>query len=179
MTTFILGSGCFWCIDAVFRQIKGVTLVESGYANGDDKRTPNYYRVASGHTGFAEVVRVTFDEAVIPSDVILDIFFLIHDPTTLNRQGADIGSQYRSCLFYSNEQQKQLFEAAIQRAQYIWDGPIVTEVEPLHSFYVAEDEHQDFFSKQPESGYCSIVIMPKIIKARAAYSQWFNKEDMS
>jgi peptide-methionine (S)-S-oxide reductase len=179
MTTFILGSGCFWCIDAVFRRIKGVTLVESGYANGDDERTPDYYRVASGHTGFAEVVRVTFDEAVIQAEIILDIFFLIHDPTTLNRQGADVGDQYRSCLLYSNEQQKQLFKAAVQRAQHIWDDPIVTEVKPLDNFYVAEDEHQDFFSKQPESGYCSIVIMPKIIKARAAYGQWFKKEDMS
>lgn len=179
MTTFVLGSGCFWCIDAVYRRIKGVTLVESGYANGNDERTPNYYRVASGHTGFAEVIRVTFDETVIPSDIILDIFFLVHDPTTLNRQGADVGSQYRSCLLYADEQQKQLFEAAILRAQHLWDDPIVTEVKPLDSFYVAEDEHQDFFSKQPESGYCSIVIMPKIIKARAAYSQWFNKEDLS
>ena len=179
MTTFVLGGGCFWCIDAVYRQIKGVASVESGYANGNDERAPNYYRVASGETGFAEVVRVTFDETTIPADIILDIFFLIHNPTTRNRQGADIGTQYRSCLLYSNDQQKQLFESATLRAQYIWEDPIVTEVRPLDSFYLAEDEHQDFFSKQPESGYCSIVIMPKIIKARTAYSQWFNREDLS
>lgn len=179
MTTFVLGGGCFWCIDAVFRRIEGVTLVESGYANGQDDRTPDYYRVASGRTGFAEVVRVTFDETLISADIILDIFFLIHDPTTLNRQGADVGTQYRSCLLYGDEQQKQIFEAAITRAQSIWDDAITTEIEPLDQWFTAEDEHQDFFSKQPSSGYCSIVIMPKIIKARAKYSQWFKKEDVS
>ncbi len=179
MTTFVIGGGCFWCIDAVFRRIEGVTLVESGYANGHDDRTPNYYRVASGHTGFAEVVRVTFDETIIPTDTVLDIFFLIHDPTTLNRQGADVGTQYRSCLLYSDEQQKQAFKAAVSRAEHLWDDPITTEIEPLSNWYIAEDEHQDFFSKQPESGYCSIVIMPKIIKARAAYNRWFKKEDTS
>lgn len=176
MTTFILGGGCFWCIDAVFRRIKGVTYVESGYSNGTDTRLPDYYRVASGRTGFVEVVRVTFDEAIIPAKVILDIFFLIHNPTTLNRQGADVGTQYRSCLLYSDDQQMAVFEAAIKRAAKIWDDPIVTEVLPLESFYSAEEEHQDFFTKQPESGYCSIVIMPKIVKARAAYSKWFKEE---
>lgn len=179
MTTFIIGGGCFWCIDAVFRRIKGVTLVESGYANGNDELEPNYYRVAAGRTGFAEVVRLTFDESTIPGDTILDIFFLIHDPTTLNRQGADVGTQYRSALLYSDENQKRSFEAAVKRAETVWDDPILTEISPLENFFVAEDEHQDFFSKQPESGYCSIVIMPKIIKARAAYSEWFDKEGMS
>ncbi|MFZ2835853.1 MAG: peptide-methionine (S)-S-oxide reductase MsrA [Candidatus Saccharimonadales bacterium] len=179
MTTFIIGGGCFWCIDAVFRRIKGVTLVESGYANGNDGLEPNYYRVAAGRTGFAEVVRLTFDESTIPGDTILDIFFLIHDPTTLNRQGADVGTQYRSALLYSDENQKRSFEAAVKRAETVWDDPILTEISPLENFFVAEDEHQDFFSKQPESGYCSIVIMPKIIKARAAYSEWFDKEGVS
>lgn len=176
MTTFILGGGCFWCIDAVFRRIKGVSHVESGYSNGTDTRPPDYYHVASGRTGYVEVVRVTFDEAIIPARVILDIFFLIHDPTTLNRQGADVGTQYRSCLLYSDDQQMALFETAIKRAANVWDDPIVTEVLPLESFYEAEDEHQDFFTKQPESGYCSIVIMPKIVKARAAYRKWFKEQ---
>lgn len=173
MTTFIIGGGCFWCIDAVFRRIKGVTMVESGYANGSDVRKPDYYRVASGKTGFAEVVRVTFDESTISSDTILDIFFLIHDPTTLNRQGADVGTQYRSTLLYNDKNQLDTFNLATERAEAIWDAPIVTEIAPLESFFIAEDEHQDFFSKQPDSGYCSIVIMPKIIKARTAYSEWF------
>lgn len=177
MTTFVIGGGCFWCIDAVFRRIRGVTTVESGYANGNSDQAPSYYRVASGQTGFVEVVRVTFDETIIPADTILDIFFLIHDPTTPNRQGADVGTQYRSSLLYANDSQKHAFEVAVLRAQAIWDNPIVTEIEPLESFFIGEEEHQDYFNKQPASGYCSIVIVPKIIKARAAYAEWFKKED--
>jgi peptide-methionine (S)-S-oxide reductase len=175
MNTYVLGGGCFWCIDAVYRRLKGVSSVESGYANGQDQPT-NYYRVASGKTDYAEVVKVTFDAAIIPPDVILDIFFLIHDPTTLNQQGADVGTQYRSCLLYTSEEQKQTFTAAVGRAQTHWDNPIVTEITQLNSYQVAELEHQDFFTKQPESGYCSIVIVPKIVKARRNYQQWF-KED--
>lgn len=175
MTEFVLGSGCFWCSDAVFRQLKGVTLVESGYAGGDG--TPDYYRVASGRTSYAEVVRVQFDETILPADALLDIFFLIHNPTTLNRQGADEGPQYRSTMMYQNNTQRELFTSARDRARQHWDDPIVTEIVPLTSFYRAEEEHQDYFNKQPASGYCSIVIMPKIIKARAAYTKWFKKED--
>lgn len=171
MTEFILGGGCFWCIDAVFRRLKGVSLVESGYAGGDG--TPDYYQVASGRTGHAEVVRVQFDEAVLPVDILLDIFFLIHNPTTLNRQGADVGTQYRSTMMHQNDTQRTVFEAARHRAQTHWDDPIVTEIVPLDTFYPAEDEHQDYFNKQPASGYCSVVIAPKLIKARAAYAEWF------
>jgi peptide-methionine (S)-S-oxide reductase len=171
MTEFILGGGCFWCIDAVFRQLKGVALVESGYAGGDG--TPDYYRVASGRTGHAEVVRVQFDETVLAADTLLDIFFLVHNPTTLNQQGADIGPQYRSTMMYQDEAQLALFTAARERAQQHWDDPIVTEIVPLDRYYAAEEEHQDFFNKQPASGYCSVVIAPKIIKARAAYAEWF------
>ena len=171
MTEFILGGGCFWCTDAVFRRLKGVSLVESGYAGGDE--TPDYYRVASGRTGHAEVVRVQFDETILPADTLLDIFFLIHNPTTLNRQGADVGPQYRSTMMYQNEAQLARFEAARDRAQQHWDDPIVTEIVPLKQFYPAEDEHQDYFNKQPASGYCSVVIAPKITKARAAYAEWF------
>jgi peptide-methionine (S)-S-oxide reductase len=171
MTEFVLGGGCFWCIDAVFRRLKGVTLVESGYAGGEG--IPDYYRVAGGRTGFAEVVRVQFDETILPADTLLDIFFLIHNPTTLNRQGADEGPQYRSTMMYRNELQRELFVAARDRAQQHWNDTIVTEITPLDHYYPAEEEHQDYFNKQPASGYCSIVIAPKLIKARAAYAEWF------
>lgn len=171
MTEFVLGGGCFWCTDAVFRHLRGVTLVESGYANGEG--VPDYYRVASGRTGYAEVVRVQFDEAILPPGTLLDIFFLIHDPTTLNRQGADTGTQYRSCMLYTDDDQRDTFEAARNRAQVHWGDSIVTEITPLDNYHPAEAEHQDYFNKQPASGYCSIVIVPKIIKARAAYAEWF------
>jgi peptide-methionine (S)-S-oxide reductase len=174
MTSYVLGGGCFWCLDAVYRGLKGVSEVESGYAGGNG--TPDYYHVATGNTGHAEVVRVTFDGAIIPSDVILDIFFLIHNPTTPNRQGADIGTQYRSVMLYDGEAQHQAFQAALERADELWEDPIVTEIIPLKQFFIAEDEHQDYFNKNPEAGYCSIVIAPKVTKARAAYKQWFKEK---
>lgn len=172
MQEFVLGGGCFWCIDAVFRGLKGVESVVSGYSGGSEPH-PNYYQVASGRTGHAEVVRVRFDQAIIPADTLLDIFFLIHDPTTRNQQGADIGPQYRSVMLPASNAQRKTFTAAIARVQQLWDDPIVTTIEPLDEFYPAEDEHQDYFNKQPASGYCSIVIHPKIVKARAAYREWF------
>lgn len=175
MTRFVLGGGCFWCLDAVYRQIKGVTKSECGYAGGDGM--PNYYKVATGTTGHAEVVRVTFDESIIPADTLLDIYFLMHNPTTLNRQGADIGTQYRSVMLYENNDQKTLFESACNRAQKIWDDPIVTEIAPLEKFYIAEDEHQNYFANNPDAGYCTIVIEPKISKVRSHYAQWFKKEE--
>lgn len=171
MTTYVLGGGCFWCIDAVFRRLKGVQTVESGYAGGGGE--PNYYSVASGTTGHAEVVRVTFDSSVIPEQTLLAIFFLIHNPTTLNRQGADEGTQYRSVMFYASDTQRKEFEEAVAVAQELWEEPIVTELAPLETFFTAEDEHQDYFNKNPTAGYCSIVIEPKIVKARAAFAQWF------
>lgn len=175
MTTYVLAGGCFWCLDGVYRRIKGVNDVTSGYSGGNGL-SPSYERVSSGQTEHAESVKVTFDETIIPIDVILDLFFLIHDPTTLNRQGADVGTQYRSAMFYTDDTQKNDFDAAIKRAQNNWPDPIVTQLVPLARFYCAEDEHQDYFNKNPDSGYCSIVITPKIIKARAAYSNWFQKE---
>lgn len=129
-----------------------------------------------GSTSHAEAVRITFDESVIPSDVILDIFFLIHDPTTLNRQGNDVGTQYRSAMFYADDTQKRVFEAARDRAQKHWDNPIVTEITDLVEFYLAEEYHQDYFNKNPGNGYCSIVVEPKIVKARSHYSQWFKAD---
>jgi peptide-methionine (S)-S-oxide reductase len=172
MTTYVIAGGCFWCLDAVYRRLKGVDTVVSGYAGGET-RGPSYEQVSTGLTGHAEVVQITFDESIIPGDVILDLFFLIHDPTTLNRQGNDIGTQYRSAMYYSDVTQKTAFEAAIKRAGSHWDDPIVTELEKLNMFYAAEDYHQDYFNKNPGNGYCSIVITPKIVKARAAYTKWF------
>ena len=172
MTTYVLGGGCFWCLDAVFRRIRGVTDVVSGYAGGSTN-SPTYYQVASGNTGHAEVVQVTFDEAVLPTETLLDIFFTLHDPTTLNRQGADEGTSYRSIMLYSDNDQQNEFNAAIQRAKTIWDDPIVTQVEKLETFYAAEPEHQDYFAHNPANGYCSVVIMPKISKVRASYQEYF------
>jgi len=172
MTTYVIAGGCFWCLDAIYRRLKGVERVVSGYTGGQILN-PTYYQVATGETGHDEAVQVTFDESIIPSDVILDLFFLIHDPTTLNRQGADIGTQYRSAMFYTDDTQHQAFQSAVERAKNHWGDQIVTEITPLETFYPAEDEHQDYFNKNPGNGYCSIVIEPKIIKARAAYSIWF------
>jgi peptide-methionine (S)-S-oxide reductase len=175
MTTYVLGGGCFWCLDAVFRQLRGVKKVESGYTGGT-VTSPNYYQVATGQTGHAEVVRVMFDESIIPAETILAIYFVIHDPTTLDRQGADVGTQYRSVMLYADERQKREFSLALKHAQTIWDNPIVTDLRPLETFYLAESEHQDYFRKNPDAGYCQIIIAPKVIKARRAYKQWF-KED--
>lgn len=175
MVTYTLAGGCFWCLDAVFRRLKGIESSVCGYVGGEAEDA-GYYAVASGKTGHAESVQVTFDETVIPAATILDIFFLIHNPTTLNRQGNDKGPQYRSAMFYSDEDQKTEFQAAIERAKMHWDDPIVTELTPLVKFYDAELEQQDYFNKNPSSGYCSIVIEPKIIKARSAYNDWFKDE---
>lgn len=174
MTTYVLAGGCFWCLDAVYRRLKGVESVVSGYVGGETD-DPTYYEVASGDTGHAEAVKITFNEAIIPAEDILDLFFLIHDPTTLNRQGNDVGTQYRSAMYYSDDSQKMAFESALERAKKHWDNPIVTEVTKLNTFWDAEDEHQDYFNKNPGNGYCSIVIVPKIVKARAAYTKWFKE----
>lgn len=174
MTTYVLAGGCFWCLDAIYRRLKGVETVYSGYAGGGT-RNPSYQQVSTGETGHAEAVQVTFDEAVIPGDIILDLFFLIHDPTTLNRQGADIGPQYRSAMFYKDDDQRRAFESAAMRAKAVWDDPVVTQIAALDTFYPAEDEHQDYFNKNPGNGYCTVVIAPKIVKARSAYADWFKE----
>lgn len=174
MTTYVLAGGCFWCLDAIYRRLKGVETVYSGYTGGN-KPDPTYPEVASGETGHAEAVQVTFDEKIIPADVILDLFFLIHDPTTLNRQGADVGTQYRSAMYYRDEEQRQAFQSAVVRAEDHWDEPIVTEISDLDAFYPAEEEHQDYFNKNPGNGYCTVVIAPKIVKARSAYTNWFKE----
>jgi peptide-methionine (S)-S-oxide reductase len=174
MTEFVLGGGCFWCLDAVFRRLKGVSATECGYSGGD-LPSPSYHQVATGLTGHIEVVKLHFDETIIPAETILDIFFLIHNPTTKDQQGADVGSQYRSVMFYTDQKQRTLFENALQRAQNNWDQPIVTEISPLKQYYKAEEEHQDYFSKHPDAGYCQIVIAPKVNEARKEYTNWFKE----
>lgn len=172
MTTYVLAGGCFWCLDAVYRRLMGVEQVVSGYAGGGTV-DPTYEQVSTGETGHAEVVKITFDETIIPKETILDLFFLIHDPTTLNRQGNDVGTQYRSAMFYTDDTQKQVFESALDRAKEHWGDSIVTQLAKLDDYYPAEDYHQDYFNKNPAAGYCSIIIAPKISKARSEFKKWF------
>ncbi|GAA2232510.1 peptide-methionine (S)-S-oxide reductase MsrA [Herbiconiux moechotypicola] len=171
METFVLAGGCFWCLDAVYRTLEGVHDVVSGYTGGTVPN-PSYEQVCTGTTGQAEAVAVTFDPAVIPAEVILDVFFTLHDPRQLNRQGNDIGTQYRSAMFYDGDAQKALFESAIEHAAELWDGGIVTTLEPLGEFYRAEEYHQDFFAKNPGQGYCMAVALPKVNKVRKAYAKY-------
>lgn len=171
MQSFVVGGGCFWCIDAVYRQIEGVRASTCGYAGGSTP-DPDYRSVCSGTTGHYEVVKIDFDETVIDGDTVLDIFFTSHDPTSWDRQGHDSGSQYRSALLYADEDQRQTFERAIERAGQIWDRPIVTVVEPLETFYEAEEYHQDYYARNPFAGYCMAVINPKISAARKRYAQY-------
>jgi peptide-methionine (S)-S-oxide reductase len=162
-----LGGGCFWCLEAVFELLRGVEKVESGYAGGR-VADPTYRQVCSGDTGHAEVVQVTFDPAGISYGDLLDVFFAFHDPTTLNRQGADVGTQYRSAIFYHSPEQKQIAEqkiAELNRAG-VWEEPVVTEVVPLETFYRAEDYHQGYYRQNPGQGYCRVVIAPKVAKLR-------------
>jgi peptide-methionine (S)-S-oxide reductase len=171
METFVVAGGCFWCLDAVYRTLEGVHDVVSGYTGGTVPN-PSYELVCTGTTGQAEAVAVTFDPAVIPAEVILDVFFTLHDPRQLNRQGNDVGTQYRSAMFYDGEEQKALFEAALERAADLWDGDIVTTLEPLGEYYRAEEYHQDFFAKNPGQGYCMAVALPKVNKVRKAYAKY-------
>jgi peptide-methionine (S)-S-oxide reductase len=171
METFVLAGGCFWCLDAVYRDLKGVQDVVSGYTGGAIPN-PSYELVCTGTTNHAEAVAVTFDPDVIPREVILDVFFTLHDPRQLNRQGNDVGTQYRSAMFYTDDAQKELFEQAAQRAGEWWDGTIVTQIEPLGEFFPAEEYHQDFFAKNPNQGYCLAVAVPKVNKVRKGYAEY-------
>ena len=171
MHTFVLAGGCFWCLDAVYRTLNGVSEVVSGYVGGTVPN-PSYEAVCTGETGHAEVVAVTFDAEVIPADVILDVFFTLHDPRQLNRQGNDVGTQYRSAMFYEDDLQKSLFESAIERANELWGGGVVTQLEPLREFYAAEEYHQNFFAKNPGQGYCLAVAVPKVNKVRASFASY-------
>jgi peptide-methionine (S)-S-oxide reductase len=165
-----IGGGCFWCIEAIFSEVRGVHSATSGYSGGTVKN-PSYREVTSGRTGHAEVVQLAFDPEIISYRDILEIFFHLHDPTTLNRQGADIGTQYRSVIFYHNDEQekmaRQVFEE-IDRSD-LWENPLVTEISPLTEFYVAEDYHQNYYANNPNQPYCTFVISPKISKLRKLF----------
>jgi peptide-methionine (S)-S-oxide reductase len=163
MEKLTLGGGCFWCLEAVFQRINGVVSVESGYAGGE-VGNPSYEEVCTGNTGHAEVIEITFNPEIISLNQLLDVFWAAHDPTTLNRQGADVGTQYRSVLFYRNEKQKQQIEESLLKAQQKFKDKIVTQVVPFETFYKAEGYHQDFYNQNKGNGYCRIVIEPKLRK---------------
>ena len=165
MALATLAGGCFWCLEAVFQQLKGVSKVTSGYAGGK-RPNPSYEQVCTGTTGHAEVVQVEFDPAVISYRDLLDVFFTIHDPTTLNQQGADMGTQYRSAIFFDSPDQQRDANDAVAEAQKTWDDAIVTEIVPLTQFYPAEEYHRDYYLRNPNQGYCRVVIAPKVAKAR-------------
>jgi len=168
--TITLGGGCFWCLEAVFEGLKGVSKVESGYAGGH-LANPTYAQVSDGNTGHAEVVQITFDPNVVTLDTILRAYFTIHDPTTLNRQGNDVGTQYRSVAFYRNDAQKATIEKAIKETadSHEWNGTIVTEVKPFTVFYKAENYHQEYFRLHGEQPYCQLVVAPKVAKFRKKF----------
>lgn len=169
--TTILGGGCFWCLEAVYQQVRGVTRVESGYMGGHIAN-PSYSDVCTGATGHAEVVRLEFDPAVIGYREILEIFFTIHDPTTLNRQGNDVGTQYRSVIFTTSAQQEQTAREVLDAMRLVWNAPLVTEVQPQQAWYKAEDEHQDYFVQHPDQGYCAFVVAPKVAKFRQTFARF-------
>ncbi len=164
-----VGGGCFWCTEAVFQELKGVEKVASGYSGGDAPGHPTYREICSGLTGHAEVVQITFDANIISYEDILFIFMTTHDPTTMNKQGADVGTQYRSVIYYHDENQKQIAETVIEKVVDYYDNPIVTEISPLEIFYKAEDYHQNYYSNNKEQGYCNFVITPKLAKLRKLY----------
>jgi peptide-methionine (S)-S-oxide reductase len=165
----ILGGGCFWCLEAVYLEVRGVSKVESGYMGGqvDD---PSYEQVCAGDTGHAEVVRIEFDPAIIAYRDILEIFFTIHDPTTLNRQGNDVGTQYRSVIFTRSPEQEATARQVVACMAAVWDAPIVTEIAPEAPWYRAEDYHQDYFRQHPLQGYCAFVVAPKVVKFKKTFS---------
>lgn len=165
-----LAGGCFWCLEAVYDELKGVEDVVSGYTGGHVPN-PTYRAVCTGDTGHAEVVQITFDPSVISYGDLLDVFFTIHDPTTLNRQGNDIGTQYRSAIFYHSPEQKAIAEQKIAEAANSWEKPIVTELKPIDTFYPAEDYHQEYFANNPYQPYCLAVVAPKVAKARKTFYQ--------
>lgn len=160
-----VGGGCFWCIEAVYSELNGVVKAESGYSGGT-VTNPSYEDVCTDETGHAEVVQVTFDPKVISYKEILHVFFSVHDPTTLNRQGADVGTQYRSVIFYHNDSQKKIAEEVMSEMAKVWTNPLVTQLAPIDKFYRAEEYHQQYFRNNPSQGYCQIVIHPKLVKFR-------------
>jgi peptide-methionine (S)-S-oxide reductase len=172
LQTIVLAGGCFWCTEAVYVKVRGVTDVESGYSNGQAKN-PSYEQVCTGNTGHAEVVKLEYDPAQITTRQILEIFFTVHDPTQLNRQGNDVGTQYRSGIYYTTPEQKQVAEEFIAELarEKVWDEPVVTEVKPVANYWPAEEYHQDFFEKNPNQGYCVAVAGPKVAKFRKTFRE--------
>lgn len=167
----ILAGGCFWCTEAIYAEMQGVDKVESGYTGGHIKN-PGYREICTGRTGHAEAVRITFDPTVVTFGELLEVFWRTHDPTTLNRQGADVGTQYRSAIFPLDEEQERVARASLSAAEEagLWDDPIVTSIEPLAPFYVAEDYHQDYFANNPDQGYCVAVVGPKVKKFKVLFA---------
>ncbi|MCL4418382.1 MAG: peptide-methionine (S)-S-oxide reductase MsrA [Actinobacteria bacterium] len=174
--TAVLGGGCFWCLEAVFSQLKGVIKVESGYSGGN-KTDPDYREVCSGNTGHAEVIKIEFDQDKISYEILLRIFFTVYDPTTINRQGNDIGTQYRSIILYNSPQQEQIALRIIKEIENskIYPDPLVTEIKPLQTFYKAENYHQEYFYNNPYQSYCQAIISPKVEKFRKKFSSYLKK----
>jgi peptide-methionine (S)-S-oxide reductase len=168
-----LGGGCFWCLEAVYQELKGVQHVESGYTGGHVPN-PSYEQVCDGTTGHAEVVRVEFDPAIVGYREVLEIFFTIHDPTTPNRQGNDVGTQYRSVIYYHSPEQQEIARQVIACMANVWDAPIVTELSPAQTYYKAEDYHQNYFRQHPLQGYCAFVVAPKVAKFRKVFADRIN-----
>ena len=165
-----VGGGCFWCVEAIFNEVKGVEKVVSGYMGGTVPGTPTYREVRSGLTGHAEVIQVSFDPSVVGYEDLLVIFMTSHDPTTLNRQGADVGTQYRSVIFYQDEKQQQAAELVSKQISLNYDQPIVTEISLVEKFHKADDDHQDYFANNQTANYCNLVIIPKLIKLRGMHA---------
>jgi peptide-methionine (S)-S-oxide reductase len=172
LQTIVLGGGCFWCTEAVYKEVRGITDVESGYSNGETER-PSYEDVCTGRTGHNEVVKLTYDPAQVSLRQILEIFFVVHDPTQLNRQGNDVGTQYRSGIYYTTPEQKQVADDMIRAMsqEKLFGRPIVTEVLPMANYWPAEEYHQDFFEKNPTQGYCQAVAAPKVAKFRKTFTE--------
>lgn len=173
--TATLGGGCFWCLEAVYQQLRGVQKVESGYTGGHVPN-PTYEQVCEGTTGHAEVVKVTFDPDVVSYREILEIFFTMHDPTTPNRQGNDVGTQYRSAIYYQSPRQEDTARHVLAEMANVWDAPIVTELSPAEAYYKAEDYHQNYFRQHPLQGYCAFVVAPKVAKFRKTFAEKINPE---
>lgn len=172
------GAGCFWCVEAIYELVEGIDHVESGYSGGHVEN-PSYREVTTGKTGHAEVARIHYDPEVISYEELLEVFWHTHNPTTLNRQGNDVGPQYRSVIFYHNEEQKKIAEQSLKKTDKsdLWDDPIVTEIEPLENYYVAENYHQNYYENNPNAGYCSYVIAPKVKKFKKEFDYLLKKSD--
>lgn len=170
-----IGGGCFWCVEAVFQQIKGINRIVSGYSGGTVPGTPTYREVCSGLTGHAEVVQISFDPTIISYKELLTIFMTSHDPTTLNQQGADVGTQYRSVIYYHDPSQKKIAEDVLKESASLYDAPIVTELSPLETFFEAETYHQNYYAENSGQGYCRAVISPKIAKVRKLHTDKLKK----